>query len=167
MGNVSSTQLSNGAAWGLVAGTLFFSIFGIHTGKDVFLMIGLVACALGDAAFVALLLEQEGLEALATVYGLLAALSCYAAWRQLLLWREEGCGSGEDEDEEDAEPGAALAGPLTPPLTPAQPGVVAAPATPALSDVPLPAAPVSPLSISGKDGVRNRGKGGKLAASAQ
>jgi len=94
------------AAWGLALGTIFFSFFGIKTNKDFFLMMGLIACVLGNIAFAAFLWEQEtdtgrNNDTMATAYIGLAILSLYGIYCQFEMYREEGCGLDDDEDEED------------------------------------------------------------------
>lgn len=52
MDSLNMGQMMSISAVGLGLGTAFFSLFGIRADKDIFLMIGLVACVLGDFAFV-------------------------------------------------------------------------------------------------------------------
>lgn len=97
------------AAWGLAIGTIFFSFFGIKTNKDFFLMMGLIACVLGNIAFAAFLWEQEtdtgrSNDTMATAYIGLAILSLYGIYCQFEMYREEGCGLDDDEEEEEEEP---------------------------------------------------------------
>jgi hypothetical protein len=103
------------AAWGLGLGTAFFSFFGIRTSKDFFLMMGLVACTLGDVAFAIFLWDQEAEggknnDTMATLYLGLAALSVYGIYCQFQMYREEGCGLDDDDDDDEEEEGDAAAG---------------------------------------------------------
>jgi hypothetical protein len=102
-------QLMQVAAWGLVLGTAFFAFFGIKTSKDFFLMMGLIACTMGNVVFALWLWEQAGEgtgkgtgsnDTMATAYLALAALSLYGIYCQFQMYREEGCGLDDDDDEE-------------------------------------------------------------------
>lgn len=103
-----AVQMTQIGAWGLGLGTAFFSLFGIRAGKDIFLMIGLVACVVGDVMFAFFLWDQDadGMggsnDTAATFFLMLALLSMYAIYCQFEQYREEGCGDDdEDEDEEE------------------------------------------------------------------
>lgn len=109
MGDFTVGQIMNVAAYGLGLGTLFFSFFGIRAERDFFLMMGLVACVVGDTLFAFYLWDQgdenEGRnnDTLATLYVLLTFLAIYAVYCQFESFRENGC-MDEEEDEEDEPP---------------------------------------------------------------
>jgi hypothetical protein len=102
----------NGAAWALAGGSTLFAVLGINEGRDGFLMLGLVACMLGNAAFAAYLWDQGGAarsnDALATVFICFALLTLYAIACQFERWRVEGCGDDEEEEEAEADEDKAL-----------------------------------------------------------
>ena len=102
-------QAMAGAAVLLSAGTLFFSSLGILAERDFFLLLGLVACVAGCAAFAFYLWEQgvqgEYTDALVANFVCLALLALYAIGCQFEGWRARGLDSGEEGEEEEGEAG--------------------------------------------------------------
>ena len=101
----------NLAACGICAGSLIFSWLGINLERDWFLMVGLLACALGNAAFTAYLWEQgvegERRDAMVALFACCLLLTLYAIYCQCVEWYEEGW--VEDEEEEAEKEAAAAA----------------------------------------------------------
>ena len=101
----------NLAACGICLGSLIFSWLGIHLERDWFLMVGLLACALGNAAFTLYLWEQgvegERRDAMVALFACCLLLTLYAIYCQCVEWYEEGW--VEDEEEEGEEEAAVAA----------------------------------------------------------
>jgi hypothetical protein len=129
MSDLTISTVMNLAAYGLGLGTVFFSFFGIRADRDFFLMMGLVACTVGDTLFAFYLWEQGDEEAgrnndtMATVFIMLGLLAVYAIYCQFESFRENGC--SDEEDEEDDPVPAAAAAPMK-----LEPGEVARPMRP-------------------------------------
>ena len=103
----------NLAACGICAGSLIFSWLGINLERDWFLMVGLLACALGNAAFTAYLWEQgvegERRDAMVALFACCLLLTLYAIYCQCEEWYELGWVEEEEEAEEAEEAAAAAA----------------------------------------------------------
>jgi hypothetical protein len=116
MEGITIQTAMNFAAVGVAAGSLIFSWLGIHLERDWFLMMGLLACCLGNLAFTAYLREQgvegERRDALVAFFLCCFGLTLYATYCQCVEWYEEGELEEEDEGEEledDKEEAAAAA----------------------------------------------------------
>ena len=113
MSDFTVGSIMNVAAYGLGIGTLFFSFFGIRAERDFFLMMGLVACIVGDTIFAFYLFDQgdeeEGRnnDTLGTLYVMFTLLAVYATYCQFEQFREPGC-MADDEDDDEEEPLPAL-----------------------------------------------------------
>ena len=94
MEGITIQTAMNFAAVGVAAGSLIFSWLGIHLERDWFLMMGLLACCLGNLAFTAYLREQgvegERRDALVAFFLCCFGLTLYATYCQCVEWYEEG-----------------------------------------------------------------------------
>ena len=110
-GGVSIQAAMNVAALGILFGSLAFSWLGIHLERDWFLMMGLLACCLGNVAFSAYLWEQgvagERRDAMVALFGCCFLLTLYATYCQCVEWHEEGWVAEEGEEGEEGGEGGA------------------------------------------------------------
>ena len=95
-------QAMSVAAVLLTGGTVLFSALAIYAERDFFLMLGLVACVAGNAAFAFYLWEQgvegEFTDALVANFGCMVLLSLFAIGVQFEGYRELGMGEEEDKE---------------------------------------------------------------------
>ena len=96
-------QLMNVASLGIGFGSFVFTWAGIYLDRDWFLMMGLVACILGNIAFIMYLTDQgvpgERNDTFIAIFSCFAAMSMYGVYSQCCEWYEEG------EVEEESEGG--------------------------------------------------------------
>jgi hypothetical protein len=118
--NLTTGQLANLGAYGLVLGTAFFVWLGLREERDFFLMMGLMCTLLGNLVFAGYLWDQDPAESgagasggsilgganetMVTLYLCLAVASVFGLKRQFDEYREKGWNiDSDDEDDSDGE----------------------------------------------------------------
>lgn len=94
MDSVTVSGAMNASAMGIGIGTFLFAWLGIWLQRDWFLMMGLLACILGNVAFTTYLWEQgvpgERNDTVVALFCCLTMLTLYAVYCQCVEWYEEG-----------------------------------------------------------------------------
>ena len=100
-------QVMNVAAVGIALGTFMFTWAGIYLERDWFLMMGLVACILGNLAFMAYLVDQgvpgERNDSTIALFACFTVAAFYGVYAQCCEWYEEGYVEEEGEAESESE----------------------------------------------------------------
>jgi hypothetical protein len=101
MDSVTVSGAMNASAMGIGIGTFLFAWLGIWLQRDWFLMMGLLACILGNVAFTTYLWEQgvpgERNDTVVALFCCLTMLTLYAVYCQCVEWFEEGPMVDENE----------------------------------------------------------------------
>ncbi|CAE7021093.1 unnamed protein product [Symbiodinium sp. KB8] len=113
--SISTQTLVNIITVALVLGTWFFWWTSITAERSYFLLLGTFCCALGNAVFGVMIIEEQGNVTWGTLFLCLVLPALHGLYAQFLRYRREGVFS--DSDEEEGEDGSGVPPPALAPPT--------------------------------------------------